>query len=116
MPTLLRIEIWGLLVALAIIVFYRMLTGSINTRRLLHDKGARSGFSPGRLQLLMSTIVFAFYYIGQVLSNATPKEFPAVPKEMLLLLGGSHIFYLGGKTLGLLSETLGVSKKKSKDS
>ena len=116
MPTLLRIEIWGLLVGLAIVVFYRMLTGTINTKRLLHNKGGRSGFSPGRLQLLMSTMAFVFYYIGQLLSNAKTGEFPAVPREMLLLLGGSHLFYLGGKAFGMLSETLGVSKNKSKNS
>ena len=112
---LLRIEIWGLLVGLAIIVSYRMVTGTINTNGLLQAKGGGSGFSPVRLQLPVSTLAFAFYYIGQVLSNSRTGNFPAVPTEMLLLLGGSHLFYLGSKTFALLLETLGVSKNKKQN-
>lgn len=108
----LTLEVWVLLVALAVIIAYRMLTGSINTRGLLHDKGSGSGFSPARLQLLISTIAFGFYYIGQVVNNTQTKGFPPVPNEMLMLLGGSHVFYLGTKGFALLLETLGISTRK----
>ena len=108
-PAWLTLEIWVLLVALAIIISYRMLTGSINTRGMLHDKGGGSGFSPARLQLLISTIAFAFYYIAQVVSNTQTGDFPPVPNEMLLLLGGSHMFYLGTKGFALLLQNLGIS-------
>lgn len=104
-----RIEIWCFLIGLAALVFYRMLTGTINTTGLLHDKGTSSGFSPGRLQLMVATIVVAFYYIGQALSNNG--QFPTIPNEMLLILGGSHTFYLGSKSISLLLETLGFAKK-----
>ena len=98
-PDWLSLQTWVLLVVLAIIVFYRMLTGGINTSGLLHVKGGRSGFSPARLQLLVSTIAFSCYYVAQVVNN-TEGNFPPVPQEMLLLLGGSHMFYLGAKSLG----------------
>jgi hypothetical protein len=107
----LRIEIWGLLIGLAAIVSYQMLIGTINTRGLLHDKGGGAGFSPARLQLMVSTIVVAFYYLGLALSTTNTGQFPTIPNEMLLILGGSHTFYLGSKTFALIFETLGLSKK-----
>ena len=108
---MLRIEIWGFLIGLGAIIFYRMVTGAINTKGLLQDKGAGGGFSPARLQLLISTIVVAFYYLGQALSSTNTGKFPTIPNEMLLVLGGSHTLYLGSKTLALILETLGLSKK-----
>ena len=114
MLSLLQIEIWVLLIGLAIIVSYRMLTGTINTNGLLHDKGGGRGFSPVRLQLLLSTLAFAVYYIGLVLTIKKPADFPRVPQEMLLLLGGSHLFYLGSKTVGLIFETFGISRTRNK--
>lgn len=109
----LRIEIWIFLIGLAVIVVYRMLTGAINTKGLLLDKGSDSGFSPARLQLLISTVVVAFYYIGQALSNTNTGRFPTIPNQMLLILAGSHTFYLGSKTVALILETFGFSKNKS---
>jgi len=116
MPTLLLIEIWVLLLGLAIIVSYRMLTRAINMNGLLHDKGGSGGFSPMRLQLIVSTLAFGIYYVGLVLTMKEPGSLPRVPQEMLLLLGGSHLFYLGSKTFALLLETLGVSKPGNKAS
>jgi hypothetical protein len=110
MILVLRIEIWCFLIGLVVIVFYGMLTGTINTTGLLHDKGTSSGFSPGRLQLLIATIVVAFYYIGQAFTK-DGGQFPVIPNEMLLILGGSHTFYLGAKTIALLRETFGSSKE-----
>jgi hypothetical protein len=107
---IMRIAIGGWLIGLAAVVFYRLLTGGINSKGLLDDKGTSSGFSPARLQLLISTIVVAFYYIGQALSNKNTGQFPTIPNEMLLILAGSHAFYLGSKTIALLFETLGLSK------
>jgi hypothetical protein len=39
-------------------------------------------------------------------------KFPTIPNEMVLLLGGSHAFYLGSKTVSMTLETLGFSKNK----
>jgi len=110
MALLLRIELGTLLIGSAVIVLYQMAIGAINTRGLFQDKGGRSGFSPARLQLVVSTLTVVFYYIGLVLLN-TPQtgEFPRLPKEMLIALGGSHTFYLGSKTVALIRERLAHS-------
>jgi len=100
-----RIEMSCFLIGLAAIVFWGMLTRVINTKGLLSNKGTSSGFSPVRLQLLLSTLLVAFYYIGQALSNTNTGTFPTIPNEMLLILGGSHAFYLGSKTIALLLES-----------
>jgi len=114
MALVLRIEVWCLLVGLTVIVAYRMLTGDIITKGLLQDKGGSSGFSPARLQLLISTLVVAFYYIGNALTNANTGQFPTIPNEMFLILGGSHAFYLGSKTVALILEKFGLSNKSQK--
>lgn len=114
MAQVLRIEIWCLLIGLATIVAYRMLTGDIITKGLLQDKGGSSGFSPARLQLFISTLVVACYYAGNALTSANTGRFPTIPNEMLLILGGSHTFYLGSKTVALILENFGLSKTKAK--
>lgn len=110
---IMRIAMAAWLIVLAVVVFYRLLTGSINTKGMLNDKGTSAGFSPARLQLLISTIVVALYYIGQALTNRNTGQFPTIPNEMLVILGGSHVFYLGSKTIPLLLETLGLKKNSS---
>lgn len=112
MALMLRIEIWVFLIGLAVIVLFQMASGAINMKGLLNDKAGGAGFSPARLQLLLSTFAVAFYYIGQVATSAQTGEFPTVPTEMLLILGGSHTFYLGSKTVALILETFGLSKNK----
>jgi hypothetical protein len=108
-----RIEIWGLVIGLATIVFIQMLSGAMITKGLLDDKvgGGSLGFSPARLQLLASTAVIACYYVGLVVTAPTA-ELPTLPNEMLLIVGGSHTFYLGSKTVSLILETLGLSNNK----
>jgi hypothetical protein len=107
----LRIEVWVFLLGLVVIIGYRMLTGAIKTKGLLSDKSSRSGFSPARLQLLIATLATAFYYIGEIPTSAQEGVFPTVPKEMILILGGSHAFYLGSKVISLITESLGRLKK-----
>lgn len=103
--TVQRYAMFSLLTILAVIVGYRLLTGRIITKGLLLDKQDKSGgkFSPGRLQLLMATILVAIYFVTQVLQT---KKLPELPREFLLALGGSHLLYLGGKTYGLLVHKL----------
>jgi hypothetical protein len=108
--TFLRIEIDVLIIGLAAIVAFRLLTGAINTGGLLFDKtvgkdGEKLGtYSPARLQLLMLTMAAAFFYFSLIVSNlhAGLLEFPDLPEKWLLILGGSHSLYLGGKTYSLL--------------
>lgn len=109
LATVLRCEIWALLIGLASIIAYQLLTGRINTRGLLRDKMNGRAFSPSRLQLLMATAAGALYYVLLIFANEKPGEFPEVPRALLVLLGGSHAFYLGGKLTGLLRQILGTS-------
>ena len=114
LATVLRYEIWILLTVLVAVLTYRLLTGRINTRGLLQDKMTGRAFSPGRLQMLIVTIGGALYYLVLVLSNPRVGEFPEVPKELLVALGGSHAFYLGGKLSLLLMQVFGLSSPRNK--
>lgn len=88
-----RAEVWVLLGGLAIIVVYQMLTGRISCRSLLYGEDGK--LSTARVQLLAATLVAAFAYISQVISQ--PGELPAVPAWLLVGLGGSELVYLWGK-------------------
>ena len=109
--TVQRYAMFFLLAVLAGIVGYRLLTGKIITKGLLLDKQDKAGgkFSPGRLQMLMATILVAIYFVTQVLQS---EKLPELPREFLLALSGSHLLYLGGKTYGLLVQKLGLAANK----
>ncbi len=95
-----RLEISFWLIGLVSIVVYQMLTGRINTRRMLHEKDEAHRYSPGRLQLLVLVLANAFFYLLQVVQN--PTRLPEIPPELVLGLGGSNAIYLGGKLYSLL--------------
>jgi hypothetical protein len=87
------------------IVFWRLFTRKISLTGLLEGDsrgatGYTTGFSPGRAQLLTFTLLFAVYYLAQLIGN--PKAFPQVPDSALAVLGGSQATYLGGKAYALL--------------
>lgn len=109
--TVQRYAMFFLLTVLAAIVGYRLLTGQIITRGLLQDKQDKSGgkFSPGRLQMLIVTLLIAIYFVAQVLET---EKLPELPREFLLALGGSHLFYLGGKTYTALARKLELAANK----
>lgn len=97
--TLMKWEIILFLGALAGVVAMQMLSGQINISGLFQaDKnGKDSQFSSSRVQLLILTLGAAFYYLSQVLTNATPGRFPPIPETWPVLLGGSNLLYLGNK-------------------
>jgi hypothetical protein len=90
------------------VIAWRLFTGTITLRCLLHgdriDRSTSSGyssfFSPGRVQLLVSTVVTAGYYLIQVVHD--PTAFPKMPVSWVVALGGSHAIYLGGKVQSML--------------
>src|SRR5438270_12046657 len=104
-----RYEIGVLLAALTAVVVYQIITGRINTRGLLSEKtkDGVQGISPARVQLLLFTLAFAGYVLSQVtysIANAAsgqPGQFPTIDVKWLLILGGSHSMYLGGKGLSM---------------
>lgn len=103
--TFVRIEIWFLLLSFMLVVAYQILIGKINIRGLLFEKNSIGSFSTVRVQLLLFTLIGAVYYILQVSDN--PKEFPKDTQELLLILGGSNMVYLGGKSYSLLLRRAG---------
>jgi hypothetical protein len=106
LSTVLRYEMFFVLTALAVIIAYRLLTRQINTKGLLRDKVGGRAISPGRLQLFIVTLLIAIYYVEQVFQM---QKLPNLPHEYLLALGGSHLFYLGGKFYGLLASKLEIA-------
>jgi hypothetical protein len=103
LSTVLRYEVLLALTVLAAIIAYRLLTGQINTRGLLRDKVGGRAISTGRLQLLVVTLLIMIYFVMEVLET---KKFPNMPQAFVLALGGSNLFYLGGKFYGLLANNL----------
>ena len=57
-------------------------------------------FTAGRAQLLIFTLYFAVYYLIQILHSSS--GFPAIPDNMLYVLGGSQVTYLGGKSYDIV--------------
>ncbi len=86
-------EVWALLFALFATVVLQLLTGQINSSRLLMRKDGNRSFSPERVQLLLATFAAAFEYLSQVLKD--PSHLPEVTPRWIALLGGSHAVYLG---------------------
>jgi hypothetical protein len=110
--TIVRVEILFFLICAAAIVGWKLLTGEINTRGLFDTKSG-SGNSPARMQMLLATLAGAGWYLGLVISNTDPTRLPDVPDALLLLLGGSHLTYLGAKgadQLGWFTSLFSASK------
>ena len=107
---ILRYEVLLFLGALALIIFYQLLTGKINMRRLLFAKGRSaagpstrrrtSGLSPSRIQLLIVSIGVAIYLLAAVVRD--PGEFTEIPTGLLVLVAGSQIVYLARKANNLM--------------
>jgi hypothetical protein len=84
-----KFELWALLGGVAAVVAYQLLTGHINMQGLLNDKQTGK-IDPGRIQLLVSTLVVAAAYLGD------PHAFADLTTQAGAgaVLGGSNIFYL----------------------
>ena len=104
LPILLRWEFGLLLGGLSAIVFYQMLTGRINMQGLLWEKNGATNYTWGRVQLLFFTFIFALIYVCKVMQH--PDQLPKIPQEILTLLAGSNLVYLGQKTYNLLFRAL----------
>jgi hypothetical protein len=99
MVALTRITVFGFLVALAFVIAAKILNGEINTRYLFCQRQADGNHenSPGRVQLLIFTVLIASKYLFDAARSAGSGHLPDVPNETLILLSGSHAVYLGGK-------------------
>jgi len=97
-------EVTLFLAALIGVVAFQLMTGRINTRKLLSAKtgNARGGISPERVQLLISTLAAAAYYVMQVSGSARSGQLPDIPATWPAAIGGSNLIYLAGKAYGSL--------------
>ena len=103
MPDIVKIATWegfAFLFALFGVIALRLLTGAIPTRGLIEGSTRRGSHfvSAARVQMLIATMAAAAQYLAQVWGN--PQKLPEVPTNWLLLLGGSHLIYLGNKFHG----------------
>jgi hypothetical protein len=98
-------EVSLFLFGLAAIIFYRLLTGKINTRHLLYGRrpDGTTFFSPEKVQLLVATFSIASQYLVDS-SRAAPGKMPDLPTQALELLGLSNAIYLGRKSWTFLKE------------
>jgi len=118
MPGLVTAVRWEMIVligGLIVVVVSKLFTGGVTLSGLLTVKGGgdRDTFSPARLQMLMSTVLAAMYYLLQVINNPSASSLPNVPTPLLGILGGSHAIYLGGKVQSLQDHLF--SKRRQKD-
>jgi len=100
MHSLTQLVYWEVLAFLGMLfalVSVQLLAGQINTSGLfLGRKGdGTQYFSPERVQLFLFTLGVAFQFLSNVLR--APTKFPVVSDSSILILGGSHLLYLGGK-------------------
>jgi len=106
--TLTRWGALGFLSALSVVVFFKLLRGTIPLAGLLTGdrRDGSDYFSLGRTQLLVITTIVAVNYVRQVAASALLTSLPDVPISTLEVLGGSQVFYLVGKARALLFNPL----------
>ena len=73
-------------------------------------RSADGTMSPGRVQLLVLTVLTALQYLLATIHD--PSHLPAVPGNLVLALGGSQAVYLGAKAWTLLGLNSGKQEKK----
>ena len=112
LATVLRWELILVLIALAAIVAYRMITQQINVTGLLMDKTGGRIISPGRIQMLMASIGMAAYYLMLVFESKDKGRLPELPNEYLAAFGASQSIFLLGKLYGRFAVPLGLASRR----
>lgn len=99
-----RWEGFGFLAGLSLIVLWKIITGEISLDGLLvgDRRDGSEFFSPGRLQMLIFSVVTAVNYVVQVAKNPATDSLPPISHSTLVLLAGSHGLYLAGKARSML--------------
>jgi hypothetical protein len=115
LATILRWELFFVLIALAAIVAYRMITQQINVTGLLMDKTGGRVVSPARVQMLMATMGMVAYYVMLAFESKDKGRLPELPNEYLAAFGASHGIYLLGKLYGRFATTPGIASPKARE-
>jgi hypothetical protein len=87
-----RWEMITLVTGSGAITLWKLLQSGRLAGLLRSDDGT---LSPGRIQMLMLTVFTAFQYLLGVMHD--PSHMPALPRDLVLALGGSQSVYLGAK-------------------
>jgi hypothetical protein len=88
-----------LLGAIFVAVVFRLVNGEIHTGRLLAGSNGR-GHSPARVQMLAFTLIGAMQYLTMALKDTS--RLPEPPRELLLMVGGSHAVFMVSKSFPAL--------------
>ena len=96
---LIRIEAIVFVAGVAIVVFWKLLTGAIVARGLLTDSISGRP-SPAHLQLMVSTLLAAAFYAQAI--AASPNSLPQPDVTILAVVGGSNVIHLGDRFWSLL--------------
>lgn len=112
LATVLRWELIFVLIALAAILAYRMITQQINVTGLLMDKTGGRVISPARIQMLIASITMAAYYLMMVFETKNKGRLPELPNEYLAAFGASHSIFLLGKLYGRFAVPLGLASRR----
>jgi hypothetical protein len=99
-----RIFCWeglGFLLALAVLISYRMLTRRINMSGLLGDGSPDGAVSPERVQLLVTMIAVSCNILRAAVHGAT-NVMPEISPATLGILGASSFAYVGIKGFKML--------------
>lgn len=91
-----------LIFAYGLLTLYAMASGKIDLSFLVSEENGHASMS--RFQLLIFTFVIAISIILMVVSSPTPK-FPAIPNEVLILLGLSASTYAVSKGIQKSAES-----------
>jgi hypothetical protein len=86
------IEIWFLLIGLAVIIVSQLVTRSINIKGLLYEDNSAGKFCPARIQLLLVSVSVSIYYLMELYKDHT--RFPMINKYAVLVFGVSNLVYI----------------------
>ena len=115
LATVVRYEMLFVLLGLAAVVGYRLITQQINVDGLLMDKTSGRAISPARIQMLMVTMGIAGYYLMMVLDAKNTSRLPDLPNETVMAFGASHSIFLLGKLYGRFATTMGLASPKVRE-
>jgi hypothetical protein len=108
MPSLRTLAYWEgviLIAGFAVVILWKLATGSVSLEQLLEKDAAdgndaSSQTSTGRVQCLGVTLVTAGWLLLQVMHD--PRKFPTLPNSLIAALAGSQALYLAGKARDML--------------
>lgn len=97
MALLLSVARWEailLIAALGIVTLWKI-AATAKFSDLIQESDGSGSLSPGRVQMLVLTILTAMQYLVATIHD--PTHLPVPPANLVAVLGGSHFVYLGAK-------------------